>query len=107
PGDQRREDALALSFDSAPLEHGFDILGVPSVTLQLTADRPRALVCVRLCDVDAHGGSLLVSRGILNLTHRNGHERPVDVVPGRPETVRVELKAVAHRIEAGHRLRVA
>ena len=107
PGDQRREDALALSFDSVPLEQAFDILGVPAVTLEVAADRPRALVAVRLCDVDEQGRSLLVARGVLNLTHRNGHERPDDVIPGWAETVRVEMTAVAHRFQAGHRLRVA
>ncbi len=107
PGDQRREDALALVLDSEPLEEGFDILGVAAVTLEVAADQPRALVCVRLCDVDAEGSSLLVSRGVLNLTHRHGHERPEEIVPGRAETVRVELKAVAHRFQAGRRLRVA
>jgi uncharacterized protein len=107
PRDQRREDALALAFDSAPLERGLDILGVPAVTLELVADRRWALVCVRLCDVDGQGRSLLVSRGVLNLTHRGGHERPVDVVPDQVETVRVELKAVAHRFQVGRRLRVA
>lgn len=107
PGDQRQEDALALVFDSAPLAEGLEILGVAAVTLEVTADRPRALVCVRLCDVDTEGRSLLVARGVLNLTHRHGHERPEDVVPGQAETVRIELKAVAHRFEAGRRLRVA
>jgi uncharacterized protein len=107
PGDQQREDALALVFDSDPLEEGFDILGVAAVTLELSADQPRALVCVRLCDVDAEGRSLLVSRGVLNLTHRHGHEQPEPMVPGRAESVRVELKAVAHRFQPGRRLRVA
>jgi hypothetical protein len=107
PGDQRREDALAMVFDSDPLEEGFDILGVAAVTLELTADQPRALVCVRLCDVDAEGRSLLVSRGVLNLTHRRGHERLEAIIPGRRESVRVALKAVAHRFQPGRRLRVA
>ena len=107
PADQRREDAVALSFDSEPLEDGFEILGVPVVSLRLTADRPRAVVCIRLCDVREDGTSLLVSRGFLNLTHRAGHEAPVDLAPGAYEQVRVELKAAAHGFRAGHRLRVA
>ena len=107
PSDQRREDSLALAFDSEPLSEGFDILGVPAVKLTIAADRPRAFVCVRLCDVDATGRSQLVSRGVLNLTHRRDHTVPIDAVPGARETVRVELKAVAHRFQAGRRLRVA
>lgn len=107
PPDQRREDALALCFDSEPLEDGFEILGSPAVVLQLSADQPRAVVCVRLCEVDSDGTSLLVSRGVLNLTHRVDHETPVDLTPGTSEPVRVELKAVAHSFRRGHLLRVA
>jgi putative CocE/NonD family hydrolase len=107
PPDQGREDAIALCFDSEPLEDAFEILGSPVVVLQLSADQPQATVCVRLCEVDSSGASLLVSRGVLNLTHRMDHETPVDLKPGASEPVRVELKAVAHGFRKGHRLRIA
>jgi uncharacterized protein len=46
-------------------------------------------------------------RTACNLTHRDGHERPEALKPGREYTVEVRLDAVAHALPAGHRLRVA
>jgi putative CocE/NonD family hydrolase len=107
PTDQRGEDALALTFDSAPLEERVELLGFPAVDLELAADRPLALVAVRLCDVAPTGESLLVTRGVLNLTHRDGHEHRSPVEPGRPFRVTVPLNAIGQAIPPGHRLRVA
>ena len=105
--DQRGEDAIALCFDSPPLQEGFEILGLPVVRLRLAADRSNAVVCLRLCDVREDGASLLISRGFLNLTRREGHDRVAALAAGRRYDVRVALKAVGHRFEAGHRLRLA
>jgi len=107
PVDQRAEDGRSLTFTSAPLDERVEILGFPEVTLDLAVDRPRALVAVRLCDVAPDGTSLLVTRGLLNLTHRDGHADPVDLEPGRRYPVTVRLDAIAQAIPAGHRLRVA
>ena len=82
PLDQRAEDGRSLVFTSAPLEAPLEIMGFPEVTLQLAVDRPAALVCVRLCDVAPDGCSKLVTRQVLNLTHRDGHERPTPLTPG-------------------------
>jgi uncharacterized protein len=62
---------------------------------------------VRLCDLAPDGASTLVTRGLLNLTHRQGHERPRPLVPGEHYSVTVVLNAIAHAFPAGHRLRVA
>ena len=107
PVDQRAEDGRSLTFTSAPLDERVEVLGFPEVTLDVAADRPRALVAVRLCDVAPDGTSLLVTRGLLNLTHREGHAEPVALEPGRRYTVTVRLDAIAQAIPAGHRLRVA
>jgi hypothetical protein len=77
------------------------------VRLELAADRPLALVAVRLCDVAPDGASLLVSWGLLNLTHREGHEDPKPLEPGRRYAVTVRLNAAGHRLAAGHKWRVA
>ncbi len=106
-GDQQTDDALSLRFDSAPLSERLEILGFPEVTLSLEVDRPHALVAVRLCDVAPEGTSALVTWGQLNLTHRDSHEHPALLEPGRRYVVRVRLNAVAQAIEQGHRLRVA
>ena len=105
--DQRREDALSLAWDSAPLVEPLAILGRAHAVLELAADRPQALVSVRLCDVAPDGTSLLVARGLLNLTHRDDHESPRPLVPGDRYTVRVLLDAIGYRFPAGHQLRLA
>jgi hypothetical protein len=107
PSDQRAEDGQSLSFTSPPLEGPMEILGFPEVTLGLTADRPLALVAVRLCDVAPDGASTLVSWGLLNLTHRQSHAGPTPLEPGKRYTVVVRLNACGHALPAGHRWRVA
>src|SRR5262249_25522747 len=107
PPDQRPEDGLSLTFDSPPMTAAVDVLGFPELALRLAADRPQALLAVRLCDVAPTGESTLVSRGLLNLTHRDSHEEPTPLVPGHPYTIRLPLKFTGHTIQAGHRWRVA
>jgi hypothetical protein len=107
PIDQRTDDGLSFCFTSAPLNEPVEILGLPEVKLQLSVDQPNALLAVRLCDVAPDGSSRLVSWGLLNLTHRNSHECPELLRPGQTYQVSVQLNAVAHRLTAGHRWRVA
>jgi uncharacterized protein len=107
PGDQRCEDDLSLCFTSEPLKERVEILGSPAVTLELGADRPLALVAVRLCDVSPTGASTLVARGLLNLSHRAGSAEPQPLEPGKVETVRVPLDAAAYAFRPGHQLRLA
>jgi putative CocE/NonD family hydrolase len=107
PGDQREDDARSLTFDSAPLLERIEILGAPSVELELAVDRPAAFVAVRLCDVAPDGASVRASYGILNLAHRASHENVSPMEPGRRERVRVQLNDTAWAFEAGHRVRVA
>ena len=107
PTDQREDDGLALCFDGAPLDRHIEILGAPVVTLDLASDRPNAFVAVRLNDVAPDGASARVTYGLLNLTHRDGHERPTPLTPGQRYRVTVKLNDVAHAFAPGHRIRVA
>lgn len=107
PGDQRPDDGRSLCFDSEPLRERLEILGAPVVTFELAADRPVALVAVRLCEVAPDGTSLRVSYGLLNLTHRKSHEHPEPLEPGRRCAARVQLNEAAHAFPAGSRLRIA
>ena len=107
PADQRLDDALSLCFDLPELSERLELLGCPAVELTLSVDRPMALVCVRLSDFSPEGTSALVGRGLLNLTHRESHEDPARLEPGRRYEVRVPLDFSAQAIPAGHRLRVA
>jgi hypothetical protein len=48
-----------------------------------------------------------VSRGVLNLTHREGHSRPKPLEAGVPTPIDLELEATSWIFESGHRLRLA
>jgi hypothetical protein len=104
--DQRSDDAQSLCFDTATLEAPIAIAGEPFVDLDISCDRPQAILAIRLCDVAEDGVSLRLSCGLLNLTHRNGSAQPSPLEPGTPYRVRVPLCAMAHRIQPGHRLRL-
>jgi len=107
PWDQRQEDGGALLFDTEPLAEDIEILGAPRVTLDIAADRPVAMVAVRLCEVAATDRSARVSFGILNLCHRDSHEAPQPLEPGRRYTITVTLNNIAQRFPKGHRIRLA
>jgi hypothetical protein len=106
PPDQRQEDGMSLCFDTEPLAHDVEILGFPEVTLKLSSDQPEALITARLCDVDPTGVSTLMTRGFLNLAHRDSHEFPEPLEPGQEYTVTVPFKAVGQTIAAGNRIRL-
>jgi hypothetical protein len=60
-----------------------------------------------LCDVAPDGSSLRVSYGLLNLCHRDSHEFPQPLEPGRAYRVRLQLNDLAHVFREGHRIRLA
>ena len=107
PLDQRLDDGRSLSFESDPLAERVEILGAPWVELELSADAPVALIAVRLNDLAPDGASTRVSYGLLNLTHRNSHQSPEALEPGRRYRVRVQLNDIAHAFPPGHRLGLA
>ncbi len=107
PSDQREEDGKSLCFDSAVLTERLEILGAPVLELEIASDKPVAMIAVRLCDIHLDGTSERVSYGLLNLTHRESHEHPSPLEPGRRYHVRVQLNDIAHALPAGHRIRVA
>lgn len=105
--DQRPDDAVSACFDGQPLTEPVEILGIPEAVLDVSSDRPQALVAVRVCDVAPDGSSRLVTRGVLNLTHRDSHEHPEPLRPGQRYRVRFPLHAIGYSVPRGHRLRVA
>jgi uncharacterized protein len=107
PTDQREDDVRSLVFETAPLSRPLEILGQPALTLALAVDRPVAFVAVRLNDVFPDGRVSRVSFGVLNLTHRESHEFPTPMPPGKRIRIRVPLNDIAYSFGAGHRVRVA
>jgi uncharacterized protein len=107
PPDQRLDDGGSLVFETEPLGSALEIAGDPAVDLAFTVDRPVAQVAVRLVDVAPDGAATRVTYGVFNLTHRNSHEHPDALEPGRQYRVRIPMKPVAQRFVPGHRIRLA
>jgi hypothetical protein len=107
PGDQQEEDAGSLIFDTEVLSEPLQILGNAVAALQLNSNQPQALVAARLCDIWPDGSSTLITRGILNLSQRNGKSQPEAMIPGEIISVEVELNHSAYVVPVGHKLRLA
>ena len=107
PDDQREEDGGSLVFETFPLTEGIEILGSPYVHLELESDQPVAMVAVRLSDVLPDGKATRITYGLLNLTHRDGHEEPKPIVPGQRMRVSVKMNRMAQRIPRGHSIRLS
>jgi hypothetical protein len=106
PEDQRADDARSLVYDW-PLEDELEVLGHPRLRVTVTSQHEVAFLSARLCDVFPDGASALVSRGVLNLTHRAGHADPKPLDPGVATAVELELEATSWTFEPGHTLRLA
>ena len=107
PTDQRLDDGGALVFETPALEESVTVLGAPVLRLDVAADAPVAQLAVRLSDAAPDGRATRVSYQVLNLTHRDGDERPAPLEPGRRYVVRVKLNDCGHRFARGHRIRLS
>jgi hypothetical protein len=106
PPEQSAEDEHSATFTSEPLTIDLELLGFPRLRAEVAADAPNAMLVARLCDVAPDGSSTLVSRGFLNLCHRNGSESPEPLTPGERYSVELELRSIGYVVPVGHRLRL-
>lgn len=107
PYDQREEDGGSLVFDTDPLTERVEILGSPSVELELSVSEPVAMVAARLSDVAPDGRATRITYGLLNLTHHEAIGDPEPLEPGRRYRARVQLNGVAQAFPPGHRIRLS
>ena len=105
--DGASDDAASVCFDTEPLEAPLELLGRPAVDIAFSADRPVAQLCFRLSDEAPGGASQRITYRVFNLTHHAGPEAPAVLESGRFYRARIELNECAHRLRAGHRLRLA
>lgn len=106
PGDQAQDDALSTCFDM-PLSEDLEIFGQPRLKIAFTVDQPVAQIVARLCEVNDKGVSQRITYRPFNLTHWQSHETPSELIPGEVYHAEFCLNACAHRLKAGHRLRLA
>ncbi|MCY3764735.1 MAG: CocE/NonD family hydrolase [Gemmatimonadetes bacterium] len=107
PGDQREDSARAINFVSPPLAEPISILGTPTFSLNISSDAEVIPVAVRLLEIAPDGTSVLVTRGILNATRREGMDRVVPMVPGKVSLVAFHMEATAWRFTKGHRIGIS
>lgn len=105
--DQRADDAQCLNLDTAPFKVGKDIVGAARLKLRLTPDQASGFVVARLCDVRPDGSVAFITMGVMNLTHREGHDTVAEMVPGIPVEVAFDFNDIAYRLPAGHSLRLS
>ncbi len=119
PLDQRLDNARSLvhdwpidRFTDGPL----DLLGQVSVQLQVASDRAFGHLSLKLCDVAPDGGSTLITRGMLDLTHvgcwpadgaGSVGTPPRPLEPGEWIDATIEMEATTWRLLPGHVLRLA
>ena len=107
PGDQRADDALSATWDSAPLERDLEITGRPHVLCRLTSETPIAQMAVRLCHVHPDGASTRITYGVRSLNRPPLGDRAFPLTPGDVHDGSLWLDDIAYTVPKGHRLRVA
>jgi len=88
-----REDTL--DFTGSVLTAPLEVIGNPVVNLAHSTDNPHADLYVRLSEVTPDGVSRNVSEGFVRLAPNS-----------RPDVIRIELDAIAHRFAEGNRVRL-
>jgi putative CocE/NonD family hydrolase len=108
PLDQREVEARAdvLVFTSAALERDYEVVGPLEAVLYAATDALDTDFVVKLCDVDADGGSRILAEGIIRARFRNGYDAEELIEPGAVLEYRVDLVATANTFLAGHHIRV-
>lgn len=111
-GDQRLEEPHSLAFSSLEIKgHNSlaypvsNLVGCPEVVLFLSASAESAFLSVKLCEVQPDGTSVLITKGALNLSHRDSGLNPEPLEPDAIYEVRVRMQATAYRLVGG-RLRL-
>ncbi|KAJ4291688.1 hypothetical protein N0V90_009583 [Kalmusia sp. IMI 367209] len=107
PSDQRLEAGGSLVFDTQPLKKPLDLLGPAILNLRVASNKPNAMVAATLSEVLPNGAATRVSYGLLNLTHRDGHEDLKALEPGKFYDVALKFSHFGQRLGVGNRLRLA
>ena len=105
--DQRPDEALSLTYTSAPLDAPLSILGRARADLHVAASVAVLGVAVSLADVAPDGASHLVAKGMLNGTRRSSLTDPEPLVPGEVVPLSIDIDATGWRFVEGHRIRVS
>ena len=107
PGDQRHDDSGSLTFDTAPLTQDMDLVGGAVLHLKVSSNKPVAVAAVRLNAVWPDGAVSRLTYAVANLCHRDSHDKPQLLSPGKTYAIQIKLDDVACKVPKGHKLRVS
>jgi ABC-2 type transport system ATP-binding protein len=89
------------AFESEPLDAAVEVVGAPTVELDVAAPGGSATLFAKLYDVAPGGGTTLPAGLVAPLALAG-----ISGDPARPTTVRITLPGIVHRFEAGHTMRL-
>jgi putative CocE/NonD family hydrolase len=101
---EERDDVLV--YTSAQLSAPLTIAGPASATLFITSNAVDTDFTAKLVDVQPDGYCAPIADGILRARYRKGMDREELLVSGEVVELTVDLLAVAHAFNAGHRIRL-
>lgn len=105
--DQAKADRTALVYETEKLEDSIQIMGFPTVNLNVSATAPAANWVVRLSDVAPDGAVTLITGAGLNGTHRRSSEHPEPLQPDSIYPINIEMHTTSWTFRKGHRIRLA
>jgi putative CocE/NonD family hydrolase len=101
---ESRDDVLV--YTSAALPEDLRIAGPMRARLAFSSSAPDTDVVLRLVHVRPDGLATNIQEGALRLRYRDGYASPALMEPGRIYEITVDMRSIAYRIPAGHRLRL-
>ncbi len=104
--DTDADDQVSLVWETEPLIEPVEVLGTPAVEATVSVDDLGGRLCAVLVDVDPSGHGSLVTRGALNLSHRDDPANPSDEPVDEPFPVTVPMHATSATFAVGHRIRL-
>ncbi len=108
PTDQKLENSKCLMFKSKPFKKSIEFFGQPIVNLTISSDKKISLVSCRINDYNPkNNSSILISWGILNLSHRNSNEFPEYLIPNKKYKISIKLDVLGIKFEKGHILELS
>ncbi len=107
PLDQRADDAFSLCLDWPVERVPVEVLGHAVFSTRVRCASPVAQLSAKLESVFPDGTSALVSRGLLNLAHRESMEHPKPLTPNEWTDIEIELEVGSWVYPTDHTIRLA
>jgi putative CocE/NonD family hydrolase len=103
---EERKDVLV--YTGPILEQPLTVLGSPVVELYASSDARDTDFTAKLLDVYPDGRAVRINwtLGAIRARYRNGYEREELLTQGEPARFRIELSAIGHVFQPGHRIRI-